>query len=111
MGTLFRVYFVFTKIRTYGNYALFFGYQRPTIIIYKEVWEPIHGQILQCERENSNTSDPFAVSIMNDCEIMGHVPRRIFRNDGENDGLMCQLGTGRHTQKAQACTRCLPIAI
>ena len=21
-----------------------------------------------------------------------------------------QLGTGRHTQKAQACTRCLPIA-
>ena len=45
--------------------------------IYKDVWEPIHGQILQCARERSNRFNPFAVSIVNSDEIMGHVPRRI----------------------------------
>ena len=40
--------------------------------IYKEVWEPIHGQILQCTRETSNRFDPFAVSIVSDGEIVGH---------------------------------------
>ena len=43
--------------------------------IYKEIWEPIHGQILQCERESNNTFDPFVVSIINDCKIVGHVPQ------------------------------------
>ena len=42
--------------------------------IYKEVWEPIHGQILQCARETSNMFGPFAVSIINNGKILGHVP-------------------------------------
>ena len=54
--------------------------------IYKEVWELIHSQILQCKKESSNTFGPFVVSIMNDCKIVGHIPQ----NDGENDGLMCR---------------------
>ena len=45
--------------------------------IYKEVWELMHGQILQCERKSSNMFDPFVVSIMNDCKIVGHVPQWI----------------------------------
>ena len=45
--------------------------------IYKEVWELIHGQILQCTREKSNRFDPCAVSIINSEEVVGHVPRRI----------------------------------
>ena len=39
--------------------------------IAMEVWEPIHGQILQCQQ------CLFAVSIINDGEIVGHVPKRI----------------------------------
>ena len=45
--------------------------------IYKEIWQPTHGQILQCAREVSNRFDPFAVSVVDDGEIVGHVPRRI----------------------------------
>ena len=45
--------------------------------IYKEIWEPIHGQILQCARERSNRFNPFAVSVVHSEEIVGHVPRRI----------------------------------
>ena len=45
--------------------------------MYKEVWEPIHGQILQCAWETSNRFDPFAVSIVNDGEIVGPVPQKI----------------------------------
>ena len=46
-------------------------------LIYNEIWEPIHGQILHCARERSNRFDPFAVSVVHSEEIMGHVPRRI----------------------------------
>ena len=45
--------------------------------IYKEVWEPIYGQILQCTRETSYRFDPFAVFIISDSEIVGHVPQKI----------------------------------
>ena len=45
--------------------------------IYKEVWEPIHGQILQCTRKTNNRFDPFAVSIVSDGEIVGYVPQKI----------------------------------
>ena len=61
----FMCTFVIAKIRSYGNYAIFFNYQRPPY--NKEVWEPIHYSV-------SNTFDPFAVSIMNDGEIVGHMP-------------------------------------
>ena len=44
---------------------------------YKEVWEPIHGQILQSARETSNRFDPFAVSVVNIGEIVGHLTQRI----------------------------------
>ena len=44
---------------------------------HKEVWEPIHSQILQCTRETSNRFDPFAVSIVSNGEIVGHMPRKI----------------------------------
>ena len=55
-------------IANYGKYAIFFGYQRQPYI-QGSIWEPSHGQILQCERESNNT---FAASIMNDGEIVGH---------------------------------------
>ena len=41
--------------------------------IYKEVWEPITARFYSV----SNMFDPFTVSIINDGEVVGHVPRRI----------------------------------
>ena len=77
VSAVFRVYlksrFVFKVImETTRKSSVIRGHH-----IYKEVWEPIHGQILQCTRERSNRFDPFAVSIVNSEEIVGHMPRRI----------------------------------
>ena len=72
MGTLFRVYFCIYQ-NMYLSKLRDILWLSEANHIYKEVWEPIHGQILQRERENSNMFDHFAVSIMNDCEIVGHV--------------------------------------
>ena len=53
------------------------GNDANSFIICKEVWEPMHGQILQCARERSNRFDPFAFSVVNSEEIVGHVLRKI----------------------------------
>ena len=74
MGAIFRVYL---KLRS----VIMEMTQIPSVIrghhIYKEVWEPMHGQILQCARERSYRFDPFAVSVVNSEEIVGHVPQKI----------------------------------
>jgi len=45
--------------------------------VYKEIWDPIIGEVLCCEREVGNSFDPQAVAVNNSGEIVGHVPRRI----------------------------------
>jgi len=66
--------------------------------IYKDVWEPTNGEVLACLRETGNDFDCFAVSVMKDAVIVGHVPRRIssicsmfLLNDGT---IKCEI-TGR----------------
>ena len=45
--------------------------------IYQSVWSPITGEELPCVRELSNAADPFAVAVMKNFTVVGHIPRKI----------------------------------
>ena len=45
--------------------------------IYKDIWDALIGEELSCEREGANYADPFAVAIIKDDNVVGHVPRKI----------------------------------
>ena len=47
--------------------------------IYKTIWMPYTGERLGVEREGGNTNDSYAVSIIKDDLIVGHVPREMSR--------------------------------
>ena len=44
--------------------------------VYKNTWEPYHGECLCCSREHYNRTDPFAVAVMKGEDTVGRVPRR-----------------------------------
>ena len=44
---------------------------------YKDVWTAVIGEQRNCEREFGNRHDSFAVAIMKDGQVVGHVPRTI----------------------------------
>jgi len=46
---------------------------------YQAIWEPTHGEELQCSRETDNPNDPYAVSVTRGGEVVGHVPHKISR--------------------------------
>ena len=43
--------------------------------IYKDIWSPSIGELLECKRERSNRHDPKAVAVMKNGTVAGHVPR------------------------------------
>ena len=43
--------------------------------VYQLRWTAVIGKVLSCHREPGNASDPFAVAVMKEREIVGHVPR------------------------------------
>ena len=45
--------------------------------IYKDSWTAVIGEGRNCEREFSNRHDSFAVAIMKDTQVVGHIPRTI----------------------------------
>ena len=45
---------------------------------YSVIWEPFIGEELQCNWETANPHDPYAVSVLKQWQIVGHVPRNIF---------------------------------
>jgi len=47
--------------------------------IYKDIWTPLIGEILFCDREEGNSEDSFAISVIKDGNIVGHVPREASR--------------------------------
>ena len=47
--------------------------------VYQHEWTPVLGEELQCQRESSNANDPYAVAVMKEDNIVGHVPRRIYQ--------------------------------
>ena len=45
--------------------------------IYKNVWDAVIGEELQCERELDNESYRYAVAVKKDGTIIGHLPQAI----------------------------------
>ena len=44
--------------------------------VYKDVWRPVIGEELRCQREEDNPRDPYAVTVTKSrIEVVGHVPR------------------------------------
>ena len=43
--------------------------------IYKEIWNSTVGEHLICERETLNQTDRYAVAVIKDGVIIGHLPR------------------------------------
>ena len=44
---------------------------------YKHTWAAVYGEELPCEREAGNRVDAFAVAVMKDGTVVGHVPKKI----------------------------------
>ena len=44
---------------------------------YKHIWAAVYGEELPCEREAGNQVDAFAVAVMKDGTVVGHVPKKI----------------------------------
>ena len=67
--------------------------------VYKEIWKPAIVQKLQCVREPTNATDKYAVSVVKNEIVVGHLPRKISRSCSLflhfGGGIMCVI-TGRH---------------
>ena len=46
-------------------------------ITFIEIWEASYGETFHCMREIGNSFDPFAVAVVRDGEIIGHLPKLI----------------------------------
>ena len=44
---------------------------------YKDIWEPFVGETLLLKRESTNVRDRSAVAVMQETEVVGHVPYNI----------------------------------
>ena len=45
--------------------------------VYRDIWNPIEGEILDTKRENNNPMDKYAIAVIKDGVVVGHVPRKI----------------------------------
>ena len=46
--------------------------------IYQDIWTPVIREELLCEREEGNSNDRYAVSVLDLSTVVGHVPHHIF---------------------------------
>ena len=44
--------------------------------VYKEIWNPVIGEELHCQREMSNEKDRYAVAVKKARLVVGHLPKR-----------------------------------
>ena len=44
--------------------------------IYKDIWSPVIGERLVCERERHNTHDRYAVAVKRESTTVGHLPKK-----------------------------------
>ena len=45
--------------------------------VYQDIWSSHINESLPCKRERHNLHDPFAVSVLKDADVVGHIPRKI----------------------------------
>ena len=54
--------------------------------IYKQIWQPLVGEMLTLEREEGYNHDKFAVSLLKHATVLGHVPQSFRRYFGTSSG-------------------------
>ncbi len=54
---------------------------------YKDIWTAVVGEDLLCQRERANPRDQFAVAVLKDEAIVGHVRDRSW-SDGSGQGAL-----------------------
>ncbi len=47
--------------------------------VYKDIWDAVIGETLQCEREKKNEKDRYAVAVKRGEEVVGHLPKKFSR--------------------------------
>lgn len=47
--------------------------------IYRNVWQAVVGEVLDCVREPQNSSDRYAIAVKKDQTTIGHLPRKLSR--------------------------------
>ena len=47
--------------------------------IYKSIWTAVVGEQLNCVREPLNVQDRFAVAVIKDGTVVGHLPQKVSR--------------------------------
>ena len=69
--------------------AVYDGVRVPAAVggdhIYQEEWEAAIGEELQCEREKKHAKDPYAVAVVRENVVVGHLPRKISRISNQED--------------------------
>lgn len=66
--------------------------------VYRTTWEARIGETLHCNREVLNMSDRYAVCVVKEGNIVGHLPKRIARVCSlflRRGGQVCAVVTGR----------------
>ena len=67
--------------------------------VYKDIWDAVKEQILDCQREPSNRHEPFAVSVVQNATVVGHLPRKISTICSlflqGNGSISCRVAGGR----------------
>ena len=57
---------------TFSIEAMVRGYH-----VYQNIWDAALEEQLSCQREPTNSHDPFTVAVMQSQVIVGHIPRKI----------------------------------
>ena len=64
--------------------------------VYHTVWTPVIGDVLPVKREETNLYDRFAVAVLKDGEVVGHVPRVLSKTTSfflryEGNVVFCEI--------------------
>ena len=65
--------------------------------IYKNVWEPTEGEVLELRGEPSNPKDRFAIAVCHGDEVVGHVPFNLVPTLSRFLQRECNSGSARIT--------------
>ena len=66
--------------------------------VYKDIWEANVGEELECVKERRNEKDRYAVAVVKNDTIIGHLPRKISKVCSlflRRGGNICCIVTGR----------------
>ena len=76
--------------------------------VYKNLWDASIGEDILCEREPLNDADRYAVAVLKDDTVVGHIPRKISRICSlfllRGGAIVCMPTGGR--RKRVICSSC-----